>query len=493
MKLLLKTYCLFILFCTVLQVSGQDAEWSNPEKFRNRTAFTKVVGQNATGIYVLRSKTRYFDRKVYVQLYKDNLGLVYSKQLAGLKKASLVNAIINTDGLRVFKSRFNRKINGVELIGQKHGLDAEPVGEEVVITNTPQRDYSDEGDFVVTPSADQTKVLCFHTEIDPEKKTVIEIVVLDANSFQELHRKKIVLPFRYGNFNPLESQVANNGNAYFIFRVENEDKRKKDFERFGYYLFAYDAAKNELTDFYLNNSDTYLSRPHLTLDYLSNKAIASGFYSLEDVGYSKGLLDFGLDMGTHLPLYHSFIPYPQDFVSSFIGNYAAQQGEELRDLYIRNIIPHSDSGYILMAEEYFTTTQTYTFTVNGMMQVGSRDVYNFGKVAVLSITKKGEVEWGKVINKSQTSSLDLGYYSSFYTLPLRDRVLIFYNDENRGNSEITQYTLTNKGVSDSKLLFKNSNSSIAVVPREGQQLDAATVLFPAAKDRKFAFLKLLVN
>ncbi|MDL5048139.1 hypothetical protein QQ054_19170 [Oscillatoria amoena NRMC-F 0135] len=53
--------------------------------------------------------------------------------------------------------------------------------------------------------------------------------------------------------------------------------------------------------------------------------------------------------------------------------------------------------------------------------------------------------------------------------------------------------LPTKGVTDSKLLFKNSNSSIAVVPREGQQLDAATVLFPAAKDRKFAFLKLLVN
>jgi hypothetical protein len=98
-----------------------------------------------------------------------------------------------------------------------------------------------------------------------------------------------------------------------------------------------------------------------------------------------------------------------------------------------------------------------------------------------------------VINKSQTSSQDLGYYSSIFVVPLKNSINIFYNDEFRGNSEITQYTLDNNGKLTSKLLFKNQSSSIAVVPREAMQLDAATVLFPTAKDRKFAFLKLLVN
>jgi hypothetical protein len=180
-------------------------------------------------------------------------------------------------------------------------------------------------------------------------------------------------------------------------------------------------------------------------------------------------------------------------VADVLGRQAAQNGEELRDFYIRKIVPRSDGGYMLLAEEFYTSTQTYTFTVNGMMQMGTRDLYNYGKVGVLSVSKFGEIEWGKVINKNQTSSLDLGYYSSIFVVALKNSINIFYNDEFRGNSEITQYTIDNKGKLTSKLLFKNQSSSIAVVPREAMQLDAATVLFPTAKDRKFAFLKLLVN
>lgn len=495
-KLLKRYYKLigFFAFLVVfLPARAQEAEWSNPEKFRTKTAFTRILGQNGHGIYVLRSKSRFMGRKVYVQMYKENMGQVFSKLLPGMKKANFENAFVYNDGLRLLKSSYNRSTHSIDLSAQAYNLEAEPVGEPVHITSAPQRDYSDEGDYIVKASLDQTKILCFHTEISAEKNTIIEIVVLEAASLQEKSRKKIELPHGYGDFTVLNAEVANNGNAYFIFRVEDDTRKKNDFERYGYFLYAYNAAGNLLQDFYLNNNDTYLSRPHLTVDYLANKIIVSGLYSLIDAGFSKGILDFGLDLHTHSVLYHSFLPYPKDFVGEVIGMRQAENGEELKDYYIRKVIPHSDSGYFLLAEEYYISSQSYTFTINGMVQVGNRDIYNFGKVIVLSVTKTGEIEWGKVINKNQTSSLDLGYYSSFYAMSQRNKINIFYNDENRGNSEVTLYTLDANGELDSRLLFKNQTSSISVIPREGQQLDAITVLFPAAKDRKFAFLKLLVN
>jgi hypothetical protein len=472
---------------------GQDADWSNPEKFRSRTAYTKVLGQNEHGIYALRSRNRAFSRKVYVQMYRENMGQVFNKLLPGLKNAYFENAFVYADGLRMFKSQYNRKTRLIDLVAQKYTQEAEPTGEEVLVSSALQRDYSDDGDYAITRSTDFSKIVCFHTEIAQSKSTVIEMVVMDGQELKELNRKKVELPFKYASFVPLETLVSNTGNAYFIFRVEADDKRKNDFEYLGYYLFAYNAATDELTDFYLNTEDTYLSKPHITLDYFNNKVIVNGFYSLEKAGNSKGILDFGLDMATHMPIYQNLLPYPETFVADVLGRQAAQNGEELRDFYIRKIVPRSDGGYMLLAEEFYTSTQTYTFTVNGMMQMGTRDLYNYGKVGVLSVSKFGEIEWGKVINKNQTSSLDLGYYSSIFVVALKNSINIFYNDEFRGNSEITQYTIDNKGKLTSKLLFKNQSSSIAVVPREAMQLDAATVLFPTAKDRKFAFLKLLVN
>lgn len=486
-------YILFILILFANTLEAQDAEWSNAEKFRNRTQFTKIIGQNASGIYALRSKSRFVNKKVYVQMFRENMGQVYSKLLPGIKRATLEEAYVFPNGLEVFKSKYNRKTHGIDLIHQKYSIEAEPEGKEKIISSAPQRDYSDDGDFVLNLSQDNSKILCFHTEIGQDKNTVIEIVVLNTTDMSELGRKRVELPFKYNRFVRLDFKIANNGNAYFVFRAEDTDKKKKSVARFGYYLFTYELQNDLLTDFYLNNKDTYLSRPALSIDYLNNKIAVAGFYSLKDLGYSKGLLDFALDATTHKKLYHSFIPYPKGFVGDVIGKYAAERGDELKNFYIQKIIPHSDSGYIFIAEEFYTTTQTYTFSINGMMQVGSRDIFNYGKVGVLYVNKQGEIEWTKVINKNQSSSLDLGYYSSICVIPLKNSISIFYNDEDRGNSEVTQYVLNNKGELTNKLLFKNQNISIAVVPREAEQLDARTILFPAAKDRKFAFVKLMLN
>ncbi len=487
---------LYIVFSALFFTTAtfaQDAEWSNAEKFRNRTAFTRVLGQNSSGIYTLRSKSRFVNRKVYVQMFRENMGQMYNKLLPGLKRAQLEDAFVYEHGLEVFKSKYSRKTRTINLIHQSYSIEAEPKGKEKVVMTSPQRDYSDEGDYILDLSNDKKKLLCFHTEIASNKNIIIEILILNAPDMTEIGRKRVELPFKYKRFHRLDFKVANNGNAYFIFRAEDDTKKKREFERFGYYLFAYDLNSNKLSNFYLNNKDTYLSRPSLSIDRLGNKVIVAGFYSLKNAGYSKGLLDFAIDATSHTKLYHSFIPYPQNFVADVIGKYAAERGEELRNLYVRKIVPHSDSGYLFVAEEFYTTTQTYTFSINGMMQVGSRDIFNYGKIAVLLVNKKGEIEWTKVINKNQSSSQDLGYYSSIYVIPSKTNVAIFYNDEDRGNSEVTKYTLDNNGNMDSELLFKTQNISIAVVPREAQQLDAATILFPAAKDRKFAFVKLMLN
>lgn len=489
----LRNYILVFLVLSASILFAQDAEWSNIEKFRNRTQYTKVIGQNTSGIYALRSKSRFINKRVYIQMFRENMGQVYNKLLPGIKRSTLEEVYVFNNSLEVFKSKYNRKTRTIDLLHQSYSIEAEPEGKQKVITSAAQRDYSDDGDFVLAISKDKSKILCFHTEIGQDKNTVIEIAVLSAPNMSVIRKKRVELPFKYNRFMRLDFKVANNGNAYFVFRAEDTERKRKSYERFGYFLFAYEVTTDRLTDFYLNNKDTYLSRPALSIDYLNNKVLVAGFYSLKDLGYSKGLLDFAIDATTHTQLYHSFVPYPKAFVADVIGKYAAERGEEIRNLYIQKIIPHSDSGYIFIAEEFYTTTQTYTFSINGMMQVGSRDIFNYGKVGILFMNKKGVIEWGKVINKNQSSSLDLGYYSSIYVVPLKDKIYIYYNDEDRGNSEVTQFVLNNKGELDSRLLFKTQTISIAVVPREAEQLDAKTILFPAAKDRKFAFVKLMLN
>ena len=130
MKNALRKIIPFLLLLAALPLHGQDegAEWSNSEKFRNRTAYNKILGQNTTGIYVLRSKSRFFSRRVYVQLYKASMGLVYNKLLPGVKKYTFENAFVTPEGLIVFKSRYNRKTATIDLYHQTYNAEAEPGG-----------------------------------------------------------------------------------------------------------------------------------------------------------------------------------------------------------------------------------------------------------------------------------------------------------------------------------------------------------------------------
>lgn len=486
----MKQSALFLLiFLSFFQIGeAQEMEWSNMERFRNKTAYNRVIGSNEYGYYIIRGRGYDIRNKVIIERYRETLGMDFSKEIPNMRGAELVNAFVTETGISLWKSKYNNETNKLELLVEHLDEQAEPVGQPIPIAIAYPRGYSDDGDFVIVENILKTHYVVIFTEPTPQGKSYFNVQVFNRR-YEMVSSRRELLDYQENDFDLEQVLVDTTGDVFILVSGVNPEMKKGTPERVGVHLFALNT-QSAWFDFYLNFDDTYIHSPIMAFDDKNNKLAVSGLYSLLSREQSKGTLDFAIQRGDFKLLYHLFVPFTQDFVRDIAGEKAVENEEELRDFVVRFMVSRSDGGYILFGEEFSIAQQSYTYYVNGIAQVSSRSVYNYGKIFLISVGNKGTIEWSKVISKGQSSVNDFGYYSSFTLCKRKDRIHILFNDKLKGNGGVLMYTLFPDEKLEEEMLFGNQGTLVSIVPAETRQLDANTLLIPTSKDRKFAFLKL---
>jgi hypothetical protein len=64
---------LFFLFLSSMNIFcfGQNVEWGNPQKIKQKNLYSQIIGEATHGIYVLRCKNQDFSREVYIENTKQ--------------------------------------------------------------------------------------------------------------------------------------------------------------------------------------------------------------------------------------------------------------------------------------------------------------------------------------------------------------------------------------------------------------------------------------
>lgn len=485
----MKRLLLFLLFVVGSGATyAQVIEWSSMERFRNKTAYNRVIGSNEYGYYVLRSKGYDIRHNVIIERYRESLGMDFSKKLPDMRGTELVNAFVTEIGIVLWKSRYNRQTEKLELFIEHLDAEGEPTGRPIPLLIAQPRNYSDDGDFSVTENQAGTHYVVTFSEMAPEGKSYLNVQVFDRR-LERISSRRQILDFEGKEFEIDQVIVDTSGQAFLLVSGVNPDMKKGTPERIGVHLFAM-TRHSDWFDFYLNFEDTYIHSPIMVLDDSNDRVVVSGLYSLLSRSMSKGTLEFTIRRSDFQLLRHSFVPFSTEFVRDIGGPRAVENEEELHDFVLRYMVVRSDGGYILFGEEFSIAQQSYTYYVNGIAQVSSRSVYNYGKIFLLSISTTEGPEWSKVISKGQSTVNDFGYYSSFTICKRKDRIHILFNDKLKGDGGVLNYTLYTNQILEEEMLFGNQGAFISIVPSESKQLDANTVLIPTSKDRKFAFLKL---
>jgi hypothetical protein len=483
--LLYRVMLLAFLFIT-LSAKGQVLQWSNPTKIRGSAVFSKVLGENKHGVYVLRYRNRFYTKSVILEKYNHLLSLDQSK-IIDLKNARLTKIYLLQDSILLVKSQYNRLSATNTLIAQYYSYNLKPRGKPITLVETPSEEYGDKGDFRLRISDNQMLISLLYTEKDEEKNLVVHHRLYNAQ-LQLQRQKDWVMPYDATELY-LQDYVVLNKGAIAILARHTQRKRKKILEK-THNLF-YLNQHNELSDFVV--SDTLdIKNAEIIYNRYADDFKVVGLYGFREEYGLEGILFYHLDSARkqgHLQIN----PFEKSLIEEANQNNINRKDIITEGFDLLKCIPRSDGGMLIVAEQKEIAQEDDIIMVNGIPQSTSKNIYNFNEILVMNYDNEGFLDWYKVITKNQTTVNDGGYYSSAVVYTNDKFIEIYYNDQLRSTGELMQYTIFNNGVSKSRKLLKLELDYVALIPRESKQVSSNKIIIPTLKNRRFALLKLIYN
>lgn len=503
---LFKIFPTFLLACLLISsysAFAQKMEWSNTRKLKGSAVFTGVIGENDDGIYLLRFRNKFLSKNVIIERYRHQLGLMTTKNIL-LKKSRLLHAELTNNGILLITTHFNRKTMLNEVQSQFFDADINAKGDAVTHFTSELVDYYDKGDFRVKMSNDRSKILIYHTEKTRANRRSLHLNVF-TTSMQLIHSKHLEIRIDYEEFMLTNSIIDNEGNAFFLVGQRQVVARRGITVPGSWSIFHYKAKSDSMFDYAVLDSGLQIIGSYFSWDRFQNKINLTAFYlkqrdpnievsensDLFDENGIKGLYNFEFWIDGNHPPKSNYVKFTPNFVEDLLGDKLGLGSDGIKNFKIIETIPNSDGGITLIAERSsFLMEQDITY-VNGLPQTMSRNMYNFDDVLVLSLDSEYDVKWKHVINKSQSSLNDGGYYSSITIANTRSNLYILYNDRLRTNGDVIQYAFSPEGEVSNKILIRSDANYVSIIPSEAKQIGYNTLLLPVSKDNKFSMLKLV--
>ncbi len=489
MTFFIRISSLLILIFLSQTVRGQTIEWSNTRKLKGSAVFTSVLGENEQGVYLMRYRNKFLSKNIIIERYRPKLGLAVSKNII-LKRSRLLHLELQEGRMLLISTTFNRKVMRNEVVCQWFNSEIDAISEPWVAVESELSDYYDKGDFRVRISNDRNKILISHTEKAVSGKRRLCLDVFDRD-MQVVYRKKWDLDIDYESFALHDLTIDNVGNAFLLSNNHELANKRNSEIPLDWKLFWYRLGIDSLMDFKMSDSAFNLLGPHFSWDRFRQKINVSAFYTEDGESDILGLYNFELKIDGSSPLRVTYREFDQAFRDRITGDRPSYGLDEVRNFKIIEVIPNSDGGMSIIAERSSFIFESDVTYVNGVPQTMSRNIYNYDDVLVMALDSGLGIRWQHMINKSQSSLNDGGYYSSVITANTRSKIYVIYNDRLRTNGDVIQYTFTANGEASHKILIRSDDDFVSVIPGEARQINYNKLILPVSKDKKFALLKLV--
>jgi hypothetical protein len=155
------------------------------------------------------------------------------------------------------------------------------------------------------------------------------------------------------------------------------------------------------------------------------------------------------------------------------------------------MIPKANGGLVMISERAFVTTQSDIFYINGVPQSSYAKIFNNDEVLIISLDSLFQPQWTDVVNKTQSSINDGGFYNGIITMVNDDEFNILYNDRISANADIVQISYNEFGRMTKKIILNNDQYYALIIPAESRQVNANSIVIPVNQNRDFTYIKLI--
>jgi hypothetical protein len=442
-----------ILICSFILFSGLKAQsidyglvTSSETKLKMGQYFDEVIFENKDFIYTVtrREITGFLEEKnIDVEVYDRTLKRVRKKSFSLEYKGNLLQyeslKYINGE-LYLFTSFFNSAQKRNFLFMEVFDASTLKKTKKIEIVGAFDSANRYESGFIgFEQSFDKSKFLVYCQLSSKRKDNEKVYCIVFDSGMNVLWEKTLELPYEDKKINVFAYQVSNNGEVFFLCRYfTSEGKRTGN-----YLLASFNYGGTGLHEYKLSLTDKIISDLKFIVNN-NNDLLVAGLYSITSWDKAKGVVYFRIDpRAKKIEMFNTQELDPELIVDVVDFSFGKKRDRvlsspdklarlEIGNFVIRDLIPRSDGGLLMLTEKYYVreynsmNTGFYTGRPTGVGTVNYS--YHYEEIIVYNISPRGEIEWSTLIPKIQYSFNDRGYYLGFNHAVTSKGISILFND-----------------------------------------------------------------
>jgi hypothetical protein len=494
---------LFIFSCSlaIAQVDKMNIVWGDNMKAKKMLITDVMNIGNQEELFAINSSFKAFNKKTFLERY-ENLNLSNQLVLAesydqGVRSSQNIIALNkNLYALNLRRSKIDVSLKAQRINSESLSIEEE---EKSIYNIKLIKGYKQSiGEYKNAKSQDEQKVtyVIGHPG-DLDSKEIMTVKVFD-HFFDEQWKTRITFPFEKGLTKIQSVNISNSGVVYILTTVYKSRKERNRRERnFENYIIVIDSS-GIIANHKLELKDKFIRELKLNIDE-NGDLICGGFYSNE--GYrSDGIFYMSLDAKNFKIKNQSMKPFDLEFIVQGMSDRAksktvkkSRKGKEvgLTHVNFRDFIVKENGGALLVGE-YIHIYTTTTTNANGFTTTTTH--YHYDDIYAISISMNGDIEWAKKIPKTQHSSNDGGFYSSFFTVIHEDVINFIYNAYDRKQNHLKVSSINRLGeVKHENLVSNNRRENLRIRPKSSEQISDNTFVIFATSRKSYRIAKVTVD
>jgi hypothetical protein len=471
-------YPLYIFILLIkLTLSGQTIYFSGRTNVNGKHNYSKVIGENKFGIYILKFRDYNIQKDFIIERYSNDLNLISSQPYKLDRKEQVLKLILTDSSLHCI-TQTTTKISHYLI---DYSLDQiQPIFKDLIYPKN--KSHNSETEVVYS----QSKKFILITYASTNKNNLQEFHIISRNLLAFTQSNQTYPTQHYSKDCSLQSTLINNlGQSSILFKVQTRDRR--DIKDNYYWVIPSHRMSQDMA--YHINPLFYLNNPTLYFHPSNGNSFVIGLYSyLQDEG-SQGVSIFSQQE----PDYPISNPFSSQTISSVQGAQAAQNTKVIQDLYIRSVMPHIQGSFVIIAEQYFISKEIENFYANGLPQSNTRSIYNYNDLIVMQFDSLQNTSWSNVIHKKQSTLGPSAYYSSYLYFASNQFNYIIFNEKHTTDNRLLLHKFNSQGTQAIQVLVEPTSDLMMGIPIEGRQTTYNSATLPLVNGRNQNLLKVVVQ
>jgi hypothetical protein len=387
-----------------------------------------------------------------VCFYEDDAVLIRKKAKRLFTKEKWLIDLINTSSLEIQKSvelssLFNDpKIKVDKITSLKNdlfvtGLRTQNKSREIVIkklnsqllpdSKTTAIDTINEELYISHSIMEVRNIPYLLSTFVLEKNNNLTLKIKQIDSLTEIKKTcsfTFNLPIKTSEVVKLE--MVSNNLVYALIKHSPKSGGIFEYDLYSYSLMACDLTSGQFKEFEIELPEKNIT--DIGIKFTSNNSLmVSGFYSNKKNTQDDFTGVFYLNISnTNLNIIGKGIKeLPVEFLKHFLSERKLKKKKELSGFTINFIIPNTDGGTIILAEQSYNSQICNTDFRTGISYCN--DYYYYNDIIAIRINVNGEIEWTSRLAKNQVSINDNGFFSSYFPFVVKNGIYFIYNENPR--------------------------------------------------------------